>query len=192
MKINVCVDENSLERAYQLLKHINGGFEHAVAMAVNRTLEGVRTDAVRETAGRYFVKSGEVRKTIKINKASSGNLGGSMVSRGGRRKLSQYQLTPKTPQAGRNKTFKGAVKRDGGLKPLPQGTFMMNTPTAGLLLFIRTATGRSWKNIKHVHSPSIPQIIKNEETVEIVEMQAQERFAKRLDHEVMRMLKVLR
>lgn len=192
MKINVRVDKNSLERAYKLLKHINGGFEHAVAMAMNRTLEGARTDAVRETAGRYFVKSGEVRKTIKIDKASSGNLGGSMVSRGGRRKLSQYQLTPKTPQAGRNKTFKGAVKRDGGLKPLPQGTFMMNTPTAGLLLFIRTATGRSWKNIKHVHSPSIPQIIKNEETVKIVEMQAQERFAKRLDHEVMRMLKVLR
>ena len=192
MKINIGMSANTLERAYKLLKHINGGFEHAVAMAVNRTLEGARTDAVRETAGRYFVKSGEVRKTIKINKASSGNLGGSMVSRGGRRKLSQYQLTPKTPQAGRNKTFKGAVKRDGGLKPLPRGTFMMDTPTAGLLLFVRTAKGRSWKNIKHVHSPSIPQIIKNGETLLFVITRAQERFSKRLDHEVMRMLKVLR
>ncbi|MBQ7665356.1 MAG: phage tail protein [Synergistaceae bacterium] len=191
MKINVSIEQNSLERAYKLLKHINGAFEHAVAMATNRTLEGVRTDAVRETAGRYFAKSGDIRKTITVNKASAGKLTGTVVSRGGRRKLSQYQLTPKTPQAGRKKGFKGAVKRDSGLKPLPHGTFMMNTPNAGYVLFIRTNPGRGWQNIKHVVSPSIPQIVKNEETVKIVEMQARERFEKRLNHEVMRILTVL-
>ncbi len=40
-------------------------------------------------------------------------------------------------------------------------------------------------------SPAIPQIIKNDETVKAMEKGAEERFSKRLDHEVMRLLGVL-
>lgn len=191
MKVNVTIDQAELYRAYKSLQHIPGAFPQAVAMAENRALETIRTEATQETAKKYFVKSGEVRKTFKPKKASAGNLYGAMISRGSRKNISKYQITPKSPQSGRKKGFKGAVKRDGGLKSLPQGTFMLNTPNAGPVLFVRVASGKSWANIEHITSPSIPQIVKNDETVEVVEKRATEVFKKRLDHEVMRMLSLL-
>lgn len=191
MKVRVMIEQTALARAYNALKHIPGAFPRAVAAATNRALETVRTEAVRETAKRYFVKAGEVRKTFTPKRANAGNLYGTMTSRGKRKNIAKYQISPKTPRAGREKGFKGAVKRDGGLKPLPTGTFMLNTPNAGPVLFLRIASGRAWQNITHVTSPSIPQIVKNEETVEVIETRAREVFMKRLDHEVMRLLGAL-
>jgi len=150
----------------------------------------MRTEAAQETSGRYFAKSGEVKSTITLKHASAGNLHGAMISRGGRKKLQQYKLTPNNP-TGKQRGFRGAVKREGGLKPLPKGTFMMNTPTAGWVLFRRIRQGKGWGNIEHIVSPSIPQIVKNEETVAVVEKRAREVFEKRLDHEVMRLLGAL-
>lgn len=189
MKIDVRVDQAYLNNAYKALRSIPGAFPRAVAAASNRTLETMRTDTVRETKERYFAKPGDIRKTITLKKASVGNLSGVMLSRGTRKNLTKYQVTPKSPQAGRKKGFMGAVKREGGLKPLPKGTFMINTPNAGPVLFVRTSSGK-W-GIKHVHSPSIPQIIKNKETVDAVETHAHKVFIERLNHEVLRMLGAL-
>ncbi len=191
MKIDVRIDQSNLEKAYQALRKIPGAFPQAIASAANRTLESMRTEASRGTTARYFVKAGEIKKTLDIRRASAGNLHGAMISRGGRKKLSDYKLTPKTPQAGNKKGFKGAVKREGGLKPLPEGTFMINTPNAGYVLFRRIHSGKAWRNIQHVVSPSIPQIMKNKETVAEVEYRAREVFDKRLNHEVMRILGAL-
>lgn len=189
--VDVRIDQMYLDKAYKALRAIPGAFPKAVSMAVNRTVEHMRTDAVSETEKRYFTKANEIRKTMTLKKASATNMNAIMLSRGGRKKLSDYKLTPKTPLAGRKTGFKGAVKREGGLKPLPKGTFMMNTPNAGPVLFLRVSPGRAWRNIKHVHSPSIPQIMKNKETAEIVEERAIETFKKRLDHEVLRILGAL-
>lgn len=189
MKIDVRIDQAHLNRAYQALRLIPGAFPRAVAAASNRTLETMRTDTVNETSERYFAKPGDIRKTITLKRASAGKLSAVMLSRGARKNISKYQITPKSPRAGRKDGFMGAVKREGGLKPLPEGTFMINTPNAGPVLFLRTSRGK-W-GIEHVHSPSIPQIIKNKDTVDAVETHAQEVFVKRLDHEVMRILKLL-
>ena len=188
MRIDVRIDESGLEKAYKALQRIPGAFPKAVSSAMNRTLESMRTESARETAGRYFAKSSEVRKTLQLRTANAGNLYGAMISRGGRKKLQEYKLTPKNPQVGNKKGFKGAVMRKGGLKPLPKGTFMMNTPNAGNVLFRRIRPGKAWSNIEHVVSPSIPQIVKNKETVAVVEKRAREVFEKRLNHEVMRII----
>ena len=190
ISLEIAEFDEDLVRAYQLLKKIPGAFPQAVSNAVNRTLETVRSEAVRGTAGRYFVKQGEVRKTIDLKKTSAGNLHGAMISRGKRKRLQEYKLTPNSP-AGNKKGFKGAVMREGGLKPLPKGTFMMNTPTAGWLLFNRIRPGKGWGNIEHIGSPSIPQIIKNRETFAEMQLRADRVFWQRLDHEVMRILGAL-
>lgn len=189
MKIDVKINQKALEKAYQALRLIPGAFPRAVTAASNRTIETMRTDTVRETKERYFAKPGDIRKSITLKKAGGNNLSAVMLSRGTRKNISKYQITPKSPQAGRKNGFKGAVKRDGGLKPLPKGTFMINTPSAGPVLFVRTSKGK-W-GISHVTSPSIPQIIKNKETVEVVETRAQDTFRKRLNHEVLRLLGAL-
>ncbi len=54
--------------------------------------------------------------------------------------------------------------------------------------YIREVSG----DANPVISPSIPQIVKNRETVAEAEAGASERFRKRLDHEILRLLGVFR
>ena len=77
--INLSISNEALVRAVSDLRSAQSKFPQAVARAVNRTMDGMRTDAVKETSKRYFVKAGEVRKSISFRKASAGNLMGAMV-----------------------------------------------------------------------------------------------------------------
>ena len=147
----------------------------------------MRTDAVNETKARYYAKPGDIRKTITLRTTSASNLQGAMISRGSRKSLADYKLTPRTPKKG-IKGLEGAVKNDG-LKPFKDGFLLKSKKGGGYKPYIRTSLGKS--GIEPLISPAIPQILKNEETVKIVEEKAVERFEKRLDHEVMRILKLL-
>lgn len=178
----ISISMKNLERAEKTLSYIKGAFPKAVAAATNRTLEGMRTDVVAETKEKYFVKPSEIRKTITLKKASAGNLGGAMISRGSRKSLADYQLSPKTPKKGM-KNLQGAVKRTG-LKTL-EGAFLVRRG-GKYKPYHRKGSGK-W-NIAPYISPAIPQIIKNDETVKVVEEKATERFEKRLNHEVLRLL----
>ena len=77
--INLSISNEALVRTVSDLRSAQSKFPQAVARAVNRTMDGMRTDAVKETSKRYFVKAGEVRKSISFRKASAGNLLGAMV-----------------------------------------------------------------------------------------------------------------
>ena len=190
--IQLNISNAMLERAVSRLHSVQREFPLAVARAANRTMYGMGTDAARETAKRYFVKPGDVKKSIEYRKATASNLLGTMISRGKRHSLADYQLTPKSPQAGRKAALKGAVKREGGLKPLGPA-FLIKRAGGRYFPFYRvgSGSGNRYKGIQSLISPSMPQIIKNEETVKVMEQGAEERFSKRLDHEVMRLLGAL-
>ena len=164
-------------------------FPQALARAVNRTMDGMRTDAVQETHKKYFVSAKDVRASITFRKASAGSLMGAMVSKGKRHSLADYQLTPSTPRAGKRPQLKGAVKREGGLKSLGPA-FLVKRPGGRYFPFYRVGSGSGNKNkgIQSLISPSIPQIIKNEETREAMEQGAEERFRTRILHEIEFML----
>ncbi len=183
--MNISISTEGLERANAALKHIKGAFPRAVASTMNRVLEGMRTDAVAETKERYFVKPSDIRKTITLKKTSSGDLNGAMVSKGNRKSLADYQLIPKTPKKGM-KGLQGAVKTDG-LKNI-SGGFLVRRGEK-YKPYIRTGSGKF--AIQSIISPAVPQILKNEETVAIIEQKASERFEKRIDHEVIRLLGLL-
>ena len=67
---------------------------------MNRTMEGLRIDAVKQTHKKYFVSAKDVRASISFRKANAGNLMGAMVSKGKRHSLADYKLTPNTPKPG--------------------------------------------------------------------------------------------
>lgn len=191
--IDIQIANNALERANISLRRILSDCPKAVARAVNRTMDGMRTDAVRETTQKYFVKAKEVRSSITFRKATAGNLMGAMVSRGRRHSLADYQMMPKTPKPGKRTPIKGAVKREGGLKSL-RG-FLVKRSGGKYFPFYRTGydpSSRQHGGIKSYISPSMPQIIKNEETIRAMERGAEERFSKRLDHEIMQLLGAFR
>ncbi len=191
--INVQIANNALERANHVLRRILSESPKAVARAVNRTMDGLRTDAVRETTQKYFVKAKDVRASLSFRKATSGNLMGAMVSKGRRHSLADYQLTPSTPKPGGKTLLKGAVKRAGGLKSLKYG-FLVRRAGVKYFPFYRIGYDQQHRQrgeIRSYISPSMPQIINNDETVEAMQHGAEERFAKRLNHEIMQLLGAL-
>lgn len=186
--INIEVSNESLSRAYKQLSQVQSKFPQAVARAVNRTMDGMRTDAVRGTTAKYFVKSSAVRSSLSFRKAAPGNLMGAMISRDKRHSLAEYKLTPTTPTKGKRPNIKGAVKKAGGLKPLSRA-FMVKRGGGRYFLYYRIGYDSGNRQRGGIHSyisPSMPQIIKNEETVKAIQEGAQERFSKRLDHEIIR------
>ena len=186
--IAIQISNEGLERANATLKSMREKLPSAISRTVNRTMDGLRTDAVSETHERYFVKAKDVRSSLTFRKATAGNLMGAMVSRGKRHSLADYQLTPSTPRKGKKIQLKGAVKREGRLKSLGPA-FLVKRSGGKYFPFYRIGKGK-WK-MNSLISPSMPQIIKNEETVKAIEKGAEERFSKRLDHEVMRLIGIL-
>ena len=186
--INLSISNEVLERTISGLRSMQSQFPQAIARAVNRTMDGMRTDAVKETHKKYFVSAKEIRQSISFRKASAGNLMGAMVSQGKRHSLADYQLMPKTPKAGKKSALKGAVKREGGLKSLGPA-FLVKRAGGRYFPFYRT--GRGKHDMHSLISPSMPQIIKNEETVKAIEQGAERRFSLRMEHEINRILGVL-
>ncbi len=176
----ITIDGAQVERARGALAGIDNGFSKAMATSLNRASEGFITDAVRGTTGRYHVKASEVRKHLALKRAGGGHLSAMINARGRRKSISEYKLTPAGPTPGRRKELKGAVKKDG-LKALRGAFFVRGKP------FIRDGSG-----LKPIISPSVPQIVKNKETVTEAEKGASMRFRKQLDHEILRLMGVFK
>lgn len=176
----ITIDGAKVERARAALAGIDNGFSKAVSSALNRASEGFITDAVRGTTGRYHVKASEVRKSLKLKRAGAAKLMSVINASGRRKSISEYKLTPTAPTPGRRRELKGAVKRDG-MKPLRGAFFVRGKP------FIRDGSG-----LKPIISPSVPQLLKNEKTLKEAKHGASERFARRLDHEILRLLGVFK
>ena len=187
--ISLQISDEALTRANRALRQIFTQSPRAVARAVNRTMDGLRTDAVQETHRKYFVSAKDVRASLSFRKATAGNLMGAMVSKGKRHSLADYKLNPNTPTAGRKTQLKGAVKKAGGLKSL-RG-FLVRRAGGKYFPFYRIGydtENRQRGEIRSYISPSMPQIVKNEETVRVMEQGAAERFEKRLNHEFLQLV----
>ena len=76
-----------------------------------------------------------------------------------------------------------AVKKDG-LKAL--GKAFLVKRGARYKPYVRTGSGKN--SIEPLISPSIPQLIKNEEIQKIAAEGASRRFRKQLDHEILRLM----
>ena len=181
--IEINIDTSQIERAQKLLSHIPGAFERARGAAIARTLQHMKAKAAQLTSAKYYAKSGEIKRTIKTQRR--GNNSGVMTSRGPKKSIADYKISPTRQKLGRNQgKLRGAVKRDGGLKSLGK-SFLI--PVGGRLLpYIRVGKGR-W-DIKRLMSPAIPQIIGNEEVTRELSQETSRYFSERLNHEVMRQL----
>lgn len=181
-------DGDKYDRAIDLITRAMSKSPRAVAAAVNRTLEGIRTSAVRETNRKYFASAKDIRDTITLKRASAGNLMGEMNARGYRHSLADYKLTPNAPKFGKKTQLKGAVKREGGLKSLGDA-FLVKRAGGKWVPFTRIHSGAGmgkYGGIRALISPGYPQIIGNKGTNELLSNQAEQLFLQRLEHELRR------
>lgn len=174
-----------IAKANVLLSHIKGGAPKAINSALNRTIEGVRTDITKQVTATYDIKAKPVRASMKITKSSMSTLRASVASAGSPIPLINFRITPNKPgQQKPGSVLRASVKRSGG-KPIP-GAFVAQMTNGHIGVFQRI--GKKRLKIKELFGPSVPQMMEETKINKQVMDGANDRFSKRIDHEIERLL----
>lgn len=174
-----------LDRLQALLSDTPKKIPLAASRAINRAATTARTEAGRKAREKYYVNHGDVLKTVRIIKATSGDLSASVRSKGKRIPLYAFRVSPKTVQPLRKAPIKAAVKRGSGLKPLGSA-FVAHLGSGHSGVFLRA--GKERFPIHERYGPAIPQMIAQPSVSQWVEEKAQERLNQRLEHELNRVI----
>lgn len=173
--INVILDTRSLTRASIIPQRASDRIKKAISLAIDRANQSFGTQTVRQTAKRYFIKQNELREHMMFYKSYGGSPYTGGVSFMGRRKrLGDYSIRPRKAPL-KPGSFRGAVMKAGGLKPIPLAFFVNGVPAI-----------RDGSRLRFLLSPSIPQIVQNRETTNEARIKAQDTFEQRLRHELKR------
>lgn len=162
-----------------------------ISRATNRAGEKFKSVMLKETAETYFTRQKDVKDSLTLRKAYGKNsFNFTLISKGKRHSLRDYKISPTSPRKNGDTLIYGAVKREGGLKPLkhkegdkPVG-FLVKRAGGKYFPFYRVDKGKG--KINSYQSPSIPQLMKNQGNVEKATIEAQKVFEKRLDYELAR------
>ena len=136
-----------------------------VSRAINRAIQNVKKNMGKETSERYFITSGEVKKTVNVTKATKSRLQAAAISQGAGIALSKFKVNPKTPVRYRGasrspKVYRAGVKKAGGVKPLDGNpkSFVAVMKSGHVGVFSRTSAKSL--PIKQLYGPSVPQMVK--------------------------------
>jgi hypothetical protein len=173
------VSGKGLEDAQKRLSGYKYGAERAVRDALYRAGTGLKTDAASETKKRYHLAAARIRETLFFKKGGGAGFHSvTLTAKGKRKSITDYKVT------GRGETIQVAVKTDG-MKTLKSGFLADKDGKKVALWRPKGAAGP----VRAVMSSAVPQAMKNKDTAAAVEKGARERFAKRLDDNINRMLK---
>lgn len=183
----ITLDAEHIERAELLLKNIPGGIDKAVVRAINRSVDRAQTATVKKVRDRYYIKAGDVRKTIKVKKANYSDQIAIIRSTGSPVALSKFKITPSKPPQKRTKKPVRArvVKGEGG--ELKRRAFVAKMKSGHIGVFERA--GKSRYPINQFYGPSVPQMLGHKSVVTYVKERAKEQLVSRLDHEIERLLR---
>lgn len=178
----ITLDASQIERASRALEHLPGGAERAMARAINRAIEGARASLAKGARARYRVSGAEIRKTMRLQRATPKKLGAAVLSVGPGIPLHAFGPTPSEPgTGGPGKPQLRVTVRRGQAKRTTRG------------LFVGRLRGRHWvlkrKGPKRfplmaLRGPAVPQMLGQADVVAAAERLASDRLDKRLDHEI--------
>lgn len=200
---NLSLDSNAEDVAGRL-GSLSRKASLVMSRAINRTTGHVKTRMKEEAVKRYHVKAQKVSGTISVSKkATAGSPSARVLSIGQHPNLISFDVSPKravrTLKSGKRspRVYLASVRRDSGRKALAGSNkpFVMEPRKGGIAVFRRLSKSEKSKysNLKSgligVGGPAIPQMIKNKDIMSEVSKDANEMMAKRLDHEIDRVLK---
>lgn len=181
MKIDI---KSDLKQASINIKAVQSGVPKAIAAALNRVSEGLKTEAARIVRKKYNIRAGDVRErgNIKVTRANMSRLEILLTSTGRNIPLIRFSTTPNSPRS--VKVVKAAVKRSGK-KPIP-GAFVAQMRSGHIGVFQRS--GRTRTPIQEKYGPAVPVMLNEPGVSEHLNEEAGKRMEKRLDHEMDRVL----
>lgn len=178
------VKAEQLQKADVWLANVKDGVSKALASALNRTAQNVAAEATRKTRETYDIKAGDVRRTVRISRATKNNLTAYVKSLGSPIPLIQFKVRPSRPPKRPPAVLTASVKRSGG-KPIP-GAFVSTMNSGHMGVFERV--GKKRLPVRELHGPPAPTMLNEPGVRQHIEEQAVIRLEKRLDHEILRLL----
>ena len=192
--IKMTVDPASLRRIKSDLDHIRNGAARVLSRGINKTLAGVKTDAVNEISNEITPTKTEIRKAFKLFKASISSLSASVECRGKPLPLMKY----KARSVAAGVTFQ--IRKTDKRMLLPGG-FIATMSSGHKGVFHRVHDGpraptrkrdprfgamprRFRLPIVERFGPRVPDILSNEPVLKQVGVLANQRLDKNLAHEL--------
>jgi len=174
---------SDIAKIHTLLSHIENGAPRAINGALNRTIDGVRTDIVNQVKNNYDIKPTKIRAALKVTHSKPATLQASVNAKGEKIPLVQFRVSPNKPGQQSDDGIRVSVKRSGG-KQLPNAFVASANGRVGVFERI----DKSRLPIKELNGPAVAQMV-NEPTIQKYILDgAGERFSKRADHEIDRLL----
>lgn len=182
----ILIDVFSVARIQARMGEYHKKAPAVIARALNRAVENARTNVVKKTREDYNVKASDVRGTIRVEKATPGNLKVIVRSRDTRRELINFKVSPGKPKPKKPPAVLRVAVKKGGFKDLP-GAFVAAGTSSGKMHVLKRAGGTRYP-IHIKYGPSIPEMIGQPKIRIYVETEAKATFERRLDHEINRLL----
>lgn len=181
--VAIQVDASQMKRLIRAVKDIEDGVPKVLAPALNRALDKGRTTVRREIRKEYVIKSKDI--PIAVRGASRSKLGGEIVIRQGMLELNKFKVRPSGVQRRKNKRPVFAqVKKSGG-RVMPGAFVPAGVGYVGP--FIRKAGAGRLPMHKLLTIGA--SIMASQPTVgPEVNKQMGDTLAKRIDHEIERVL----
>ncbi|MGL4787031.1 MAG: phage tail protein [Cetobacterium sp.] len=195
------ISQSNLKEAAELLYGIKNGMGKATARAINHTTAKAKTQMKRKVGKDYYIKQGDVDKTLKVKKASWTNPFATITSKSRVLGLDKFKVTVKggVVRAAISK-LEGYKDRKGGfianVKNFSGGSWRREkgrnifTPNfshkSGARVFKRI--GKKRLPVKSLYGASVPGMIGSKNVIADLNKFVIVETNKRLSHEVGRLL----
>ncbi|GKS14785.1 hypothetical protein YDYSY3_57850 [Paenibacillus chitinolyticus] len=171
----------------------------AVSRALNRTGQGVVTEATRKVREMYSIKAQEVKAAMRITLSSPQAGEVEVTAKGGSLPLTRFKVTPRQPTPGRRSRPVKAAVRLGQSKTVSRA-FVARLGSGHVGVYKRKFPGvtrarpknakgdRPELPIEELHAPAVPVMLGSREVVQHVIEETERRMTDRLDHEIGRIM----
>ena len=192
----ITFDTREILEAQRRLSNLGEKANLILSRAVNRSLSNVSKNMKSQVVKRYRVKSERVGRTIKIVRRASVSKPTAQIRSVGRHiTLTSFHMTPgripRKIKSGKYSPlmYKAAVKKGQGLQRLSGNPKpFIQRVNSGNVISVRRISPYS-RSLEAVYGPSVPQMIKNQEILDIIAHEAETMTSKRINHEIVRMMK---
>lgn len=198
-------DTGDIVEAQKRLSHLGDKANLIMSRAVNQSLSNVSKNMKKQVSERYRIKSGRVGEAIRVaRRASADNPTAQIRSVGRHITLTSFKMTPgriinfkKYTKSGKRrkhvspdpKVYKAAVKQGQGLQRLSGNPKpFIQRVNNGNVISVRRISPYS-RSLEAVYGPAVPQMIKNQEIMDIITREAEVTTSKRINHEIDQMMK---
>lgn len=189
-KVSIKIDPDAVDEAKGLLANVPGGVDKILPRVINRALTAGQTQLSKSVREKYTVAAAEVKKSLRVTRASKASPAGEIVSKGLQLPLRSFKHRPadeSTTGAKRRKVRvtiqKGnAFELARGFKWKGHIFARQNTGIKSRVYFDAKGKKRRGEPIERLAGPSVPSMV-GSAAQEKVSARMQEVFEQRLQHE---------